>query len=697
MAEFPANAQVDEELIQLSKRVDAMVDASTADNEEWLDMYRDAVRYIYGDQLHGMTIKAGWEKIQCNYLLPAMSQTLALISQQQTKILANPAEDSDIPGARFAQDFLQYQYEKSLRVQLNRLHWIMDGFANGCYATYCYWEPKPDGGWNEEKREYEGRIVLRTLAPGQFGADPTAEAATMDAAEYVYVKRPVSVDWAMERWSENAEEIESAATAEQERERDGGSLTTGIKISGSQDVTVRDSSSYNVGHKDTGPDPAQGRLAKLLLKSREDKFYRKDGSKKPAKVTMVEIWFHDREMENAGGEEIPIENDELFQQGRIKLDEERRWVFTDTEPNAGEFLTEENRPTETTPKYERPKYPYGRYVQRIGNVILNPDDEDQRWEYPEGWPVRVQQFKLLPHTWHGMNAVEIAKELQDWLNIFVVHMLNWVKYFGDPVWIVEEDAIAAKKGKISNAIQAVAGAILKMRPGKVGAAKREQPPPMQQGLMQLFGLFDSQLRNQTGIHEIVQGIQSKGSMTASEALRLETNSRIHIALILWLMDMHTTDLMRWVFALSKKHYSAGDMVRIVGEDQAEHGYEVVEGDFDADFDLKLEVGTSLPFDEERKKEEALTLLQTIGPAFTEKVLDAFNIANKDEILQKIPVFTLAQQIIEEQNEAAEEGQAAPAQAVGEAPPAEGGFTDVEGEMQAEGLGPPNMTEPEGEV
>jgi len=58
-----------------------------------------------------------------------------------------------------------------------------------------------------------------------------------------------------------------------------------------------------------------------------------------------------------------------------------------------------------------------------------------------------------------------------------------------------------------------------------------------------------------------------------------------------------------------------------------------EGDFQAKFDLKLEVGTALPHDEDKKKNEGMTLFQMVGPAFLPRLLEAFNVRDPEELLQ----------------------------------------------------------------
>lgn len=618
----------DEKVRKLSETIDKMVEKSDEAQDEWLSMYRTAICYTFGDQLSFLNLKSGWEAVQCNYLYPAWKQTSAIITQQKTRPIARPPEDSDRDSVETVEGYLHHLYNKKLNIPGLRARAITDGFLAGVYAAYVRWEEQPEDGWNEEKRDYEGSIECDLLPCGDFGGDGRAEFLDRKHAEYVFVRRDVPVEWAKSQSPANAEEIERAATKQAEQEeKDSGTGVPKLRISGSQEAATQDGTTYSTGQSDAGEKHSSGgRIAELILNRSEREFVRTDGTDKPASVTMVEIWFKDRDKETVSEKE-PIETSELLNDGTVFIDPDSgRVLFSET----NEPLTEANRPVREI-EYERPKFPNGRYVKRIGNVILNPDEADQRWQYKE-WPVFVAQFGQLPHTWNGMNGVEPVKGLQDAMNHTVVHMLNVVKYFSDPAWIVEEGAVKKpKSGKLSQALKVGAGRIIKALKGGSGGIKRVEGSSVPQGLFNVQSFFDQQTRNQTGIQDVLQGIGGK-SETATEALRLETNSRVQITLLLTELDDWTVRIMRWVSELVKEHVDVGEFIRVVGEDKAERVVEVQEGDFDVDYDVDLEVGTALPFDEERKKQEALNLVQVLGEAYIPRLLEAFDVHHPGEVL-----------------------------------------------------------------
>ena len=629
------------ELIALAERVHTMCKVAEEDGKKRRELYETAMRYIYGDQLHNIGTKKGWERIQVNYIKPAQDQIIALISQQRTRIIANPFEDGDREGAEIWGGKLQWEYEEGCKVSLKRGDWLQDGSAHGFYASLVEWDEKPDGGWDAEKEKWNGKLLVTVLRPEWVGVDPTAESAGIEDAEFVLVKMPVSVDWAKDKWPDAADEIERAAGIEKEYGETGDSH--GIVVTKHQEAAAAEGTSYKTGHRDRGADvgAGEGVLADLLLKKPEDKFYRKDGGDKAAKVTLLRIWFKDRTMEKVKrARKIPVEQADL--DGTTILDNETgyRTLAATGERFDGSEVTMEH-------EVEKPKYPYGRYVEMIGNVVLNPDPADQVWDFDE-WPVKIGKYGMLPHVWWGLNGVEMVRTLQDYLNISYIHTLTNTKFFGAPAWLIEEGSVIVTKGKtLADAIRSAPGAIIRLIKGakQRNAVERLAPPAMNQAALANIGMLREEVRQQTTVQEPMQGIAGKAK-TATEAIRLETNSRIILAMRLILLDAFTLQNVKYMFKVLKRHIKVDDLVRILGEQNRAKIERLTAQRFDAQFDLKLEVGTALPFDEEKKKNEALTLFNLIGPAFLDRLLEVFNVRDKDELLQGNQIAQLMAQMEE---------------------------------------------------
>ncbi len=118
---------------------------------------------------------------------------------------------------------------------------------------------------------------------------------------------------------------------------------------------------------------------------------------------------------------------------------------------------------------------------------------------------------------------------------------------------------------------------------------------------------------QHGIQEVGVGRAAKGEQTKAEVIRLETNTRLRSALTNKLLDQFTVELWRNIAELCQRHYEPGRILRVVGEKHGSALQEYSQGMKDVRFDVHIEVGTKLPHDEERRRQNLMEIIQTIGP------------------------------------------------------------------------------------
>jgi hypothetical protein len=128
-----------------------------------------------------------------------------------------------------------------------------------------------------------------------------------------------------------------------------------------------------------------------------------------------------------------------------------------------------------------------------------------------------------------------------------------------------------------------------------------------------------------------------------------------------LLDEFTIAVFERVVELVKTYLTPGQMVRIIGEDGEEGVQALQQSDFDAQFDLDLDVGRALPFDEEREQAKSAELMELIGPIppIIERVLDAYGVRDKDEVI----MLMQTQGVLEEIGEAMEAGDPEAARAI----------------------------------
>ncbi len=65
---------------------------------------------------------------------------------------------------------------------------------------------------------------------------------------------------------------------------------------------------------------------------------------------------------------------------------------------------------------------------------------------------------------------------------------------------------------------------------------------------------------------------------------------------------------------------------------------------DARFDIDLDVGRALPHDDEREQMRAKELFELIGMPVIEKLLEAYDVKDKDEIILKIDAAAFMEQV-----------------------------------------------------
>ena len=596
----------------LHRRLDEMVGAATDATRDWSRIWQDGLDYVFGNQLAGQRRRKGWDRIQTNYIYPAVVQTMAVIAQRRPRIVAQPVDPTDAPAAAKWGRILQWQFEKVLKMTAKLMQASLDGAVFGHYVAKTLWEPK--ARWDAATRRWIGQPRIVIVHPQYFGADPEAE--TVDDATFVICKRRVPVAYAIARWPNCTDAIERAAACES----GDGSLSAGERINHRM-----------TGQFDRDSDGVEGRLVDLITRRFcPSSAVGPAGGQSGAYVTIEEITFRDL-TERPATETREIPYDQLAARGLIVPNDDGYWVNADT----AQPFTERQR--EIVRQFDEPVYPFGRYVLRIGagseRVILNDSRQRQVWPYVH-WPYTVGVNALLPHVWQGLNQVEMARGHQDWLNITMSHMANYVRQFADPIVKVEQGALQGSEdnANIASKIAARAGAIWKMARGKLDRAQRVPPPPMSDSLSSFYRLMAEGIKDQLGVQDTALGKQTAGPTTATEVWQLAVNSRHATTLKSILLDEFTEKVMAAVLELDQANMTADQQLRIAGADGS---ITVTEDMLTGFYDVALDVAMAMPFDQNRKKNEAVTLFKAVGPDYLPELLDAFNVVNKDEILQRL--------------------------------------------------------------
>ena len=667
----------DKETAEVNRRVDEIQQRALAHHRDWEPLYEDGRRFLWNDQKSARPGSADAEAPEDNLIFPAVMQELALLAQQRGMLVTQPWEDGDAAGAAVWRDLLDWQYTKGLEMPLRRLEAALDGKEAGHWIWKVWWDDRAE--WNEEDQVYDGRLRLDLVPTGYVVIDP--DSPSVKRAESIVEMRSMTVAEAVATWPEYEDEIEAAKGQEA---ADFGYGAGGFHVSAMGTAPTMDGSNVSGERGAAPPDSVTGRLAALLsgrLQRTEDNV--DEPARPPDMVLVTDVFFRDYEMEDAVEVERPTLDELLAAGSVVQSADGLQNVFADTR----EPVTEETMPVKRRP-YKRPRWPYGRRILRVGaKTILNPDTDQQRWKLKR-WPYVSGVNAILPHTWHGLNATEMVRGLQEAVNDCTASLVNWLRQFGDPWVKVEEGALADDPNTTDPAkhLRPRPGQIVKVAKGQMAGVVREGPPAMPAAAFQVFELLSQAARDQTGMQNIGLGRTTPGGTTATEAIRMETNTKLGTALQSFLLDHATIQALELAQLTLREHMKPGQKVRILGQDQ-QAGMAAIDADaLNAQFDLRLEISTTLPYARDRKKLEAKELFDVLGMPYLRRLLEAYEVDNIDDILAGVQAWMLLQETMAQAQQAEEAaaagggqggqgGPAAPPAGVVSAHPANAGGPD----------------------
>lgn len=577
-------------------------------NQPWVPLWTDGADYIFGNQLQGKEPKGGWVSVQANHLFPAMMTELSTIARRRVRPVGLPwnGEDpTDQEAASTWGPFLAMQYLHDLSMPEIVLQALLDGKVYGHWITRSVWNPRKR--WSSREKRWIGGIEVQVLWPDFVGIDPECERPDWSDATWKYCRWRMRVDRMVRQWPKHKSQIEQAAQEELGHER---GTAAGVANTAS--------SVYPQRGRDIPKKGVEGRLAALVG------------------------WPQTLGARTAGGRQQET--------GKPVYCTVEEWYYADAEEGKG----------------GAPKYPNGRFVLRVGeSTILNDTEAGQRWRYDYD-PLVPGRNLPLPHTWRGMNAVEMARGMQDLINEAWTHLLHQVRKFGDPSRKVEQGALYGAADDLSNISRLLGsgpGTIIKCVTGRSGGVNLEDPPPMNQGMFQFMQAAEEVLRDLTGAQRAALGRQLERQATATEFQGLMQASRDRPALEAELLDDYLLRQMRVCAAIYQKELKKGDKIRLMGEDGGLRMADYDQKMKDLRFDLRLETTSTMPWDEQAQQVKWLKLAETFGPeVVAEELLRAMRVQNPNDILERLPIWRRIQEELE-----AEKQQAASPQRTAQSP------------------------------
>lgn len=638
---------------ELLKKIDSLETSGMKTTRQWYDIWSEAMRYFFSDHDRNLRKHDDWDFIVMNYIWPSSMQEIAKLSKNSPKIIAQPWSEDDADAAEVWQNACQWQWQGPLKMRKNQIAAVLCGKIFGYRVSKIYWEDKCS--WDDNEKKWVGDIRYKLWHPAFFWADGDE---SVDDGNCGTV-RWVTLEYAQTRWPKFKKEFERIAVSSKES-----------NDASSGEIKFRSWISAGALTQSDGDSDDDGNAKKIkssrlmsLIRGGDNKDNESDSDVKMVRIS--ECYFKDYE-EVHQKEERDMTAEEVVAGGLAIQGMDNKLYDAAT----GELFGGEKWPTIVTREWDEPKYPYGRYVLSAGEgderIILNPDYETQRWPFKR-WPFVVTPHYLLPFMWQGLNAVSLYKSTQDMINISVSHMVNNLKQFGDPRIAVEDGAIALNpKTKKAWTIRSGAGALLRLVKGGLNRYRIEPPMPISPAAAALYDLFSQEFKNLTGLQAISLGQQLKSGTTATEAQHLAISSNDRIFLQSVYEDEWVKELAGLMAEIMQANYDEGRWVRIVGEDKFVGIHQITSREKSAKYDMTVEPGTTLPFDEEKriaKYEKAYALLAnpTANPMLPE-MLRVLDIPNRKKILAELPAYQKYIAFIQ-LYEQVKAGQIAPEQAV----------------------------------
>ena len=603
-----------------------MRDAGMAVTKKWMTIWFTAIQYAWGQQLQGWKLKEDWEYIVVNRIYPLMFQTIAKLANNHPKILTHAWDDEQEGATEYAEKWaghLQYlwqsPYELAMRPKL--IMGLLDCAVFGYMVGKTMWEPKPRGGWDDKSKSWMGKAAEVFIHPALFWCDPSAE--SLENAENCGSKRRVKLEWAQNRWPNVKDEIEAEAYTASDPKYTAGDMISYKSQKGSSLSLSRQNMLSKLVSFILNQGGATGDTSANEVIAGDKQRY----------VDIEEIYWRDYEEKHEKIEDnIPAAD--LERQGKIAI-----------EPTTGLFLDPKTKkplakwPTQVTQEYDEPKYPNGRFVLRIGCTILNPKEEDQVHKESR-WPFNVMPYHILPHMWQGGNAVEMSRNNNDFLNITVSSMVNQVRRTADPTKVIEAGALAiGRDGKVRSKVDAITGLgrIIIAAKGKIKSIMNLQEPPLDASVPILAELLKKDIDDQMFMQDVARGAAQKGQQTKAEIVRLNQNSLDYVGLQGVFLDIWIDNSATLIAEICQGNYEPDRLMKMIADD-VKSGMKAEQAALDVRFDVNIEPGSTLPFDEEKKQAEyklAYDLLANPVPnPMIEDMLRVLNISKRKEILER---------------------------------------------------------------
>lgn len=629
---------------------------------EFQQLYYDAVRNMYGDQLPAKCKRyEKWDYVAINRIYPSVMQEISVSVANNPQFNTTAVEDSDIDDAEMMGKILKAKWVIDLQGQMRSWQALLDGHLNGYYGAYFWWNPKKQ--WDKRQQQWVGDVEMEIFNPANFGCDPNVELCTDMAtkAEFVCLNFWVPKKWAVHQYPELDKYLKE--TDENWDKNDPNTISAnaggGIGSSGIDESNFNRSTGDWSGRRGTEvqSDFAR-RMASLIAGAGKIGVGTSNSDMDDNNIRMEIFLWRDYSEETVPAIMADYTPDEIRSgmaegQGLGWSKQQSKYInlnrpVDDETGNPLDFMPwDSGTPLpqkELKPEYKRPKYPNGRYTLRFGKDFIA---EDRPYPYRQ-WTIAIGVNNLLPHMWQGANSVEIGLPLQKYLNNIHTHFLNNLKFHGNTQYKAEQGALVPRPGETEASIPNHPGSVITCAPGALDKVQAVPPPPLPNWMFNLEEMVKQYQQDISGVQDVGMGRQLKGQATLGEAQILDSNTKVRMTLQIAAFYSFLTQCGYIIADLIQNHYTADRWVRIIGDSQEAKVSTMkwTTGLADAKFDIQIEPTSTMPYDEADTLARYNRATELIGPAMFRSMLKKLKIENVDEILRNHEILGPFTQLLE---------------------------------------------------
>jgi len=318
------------------------------------------------------------------------------------------------------------------------------------------------------------------------------------------------------------------------------------------------------------------------------------------------------------------------------------------------------------------KYPLGRYSCVVSGVLVEdrPITEKEGGKFPY---LRLQNY-IMAHEFWGMSEVEQLESPQKIFNKLLSFTLDVLTLMGNPIWVVDNTS-----GVDTDNLFNRPGLIVEKNPSS--EVRREEGVQLQPYVLQMIDRMKLWFDDISGSTDVSRGAQPEGVTAASAIEALQQAQQTRLRQKSKNIDAFMQDFGQLYLSLVFENYSVPKVFRITNDDNTikyfkfhidqdpvdpnikrarikdvhvnEQGQQV-EGeekvyDIRRKFDVKISLGSALPFEKNRIEEQSIKLFQ-LGIIDAEEVMKNLKYPNYQAVLQRIAMQAQQQAQVEMQQQ-----------------------------------------------